>query len=164
MSAYLVHTDTIDYIVAMLRVHRPHGGQTFYFRGPYADRESLEQAGIIEHHTAKLVWTEAETIGAVLYHQNWRSIEARYPDCVGRPERAPGPINASPYYAQKHVSAPQAVIALKSLACLEYQSCETDDYQQTLAYALLKWIEGICINAIPGYDEAPWGWEREVAS
>lgn len=52
------------------------------------------------------------------------------------------------------ISDPVAV--LKLCQCLDYQSCETDDWQETRACSLLKNIISAAIDALPGYDEAPW--------
>jgi len=41
--------------------------------------------------------------------------------------------------------------------CVEYQSCESDDYHKSWAYlALLKLVYAAAQKA-PGYDETPWG-------
>jgi hypothetical protein len=52
------------------------------------------------------------------------------------------------------VSNPVAI--LKLCQCLDYQSSETHNWQETRACSLLKNIVSAAINALPGYDEAPW--------
>jgi hypothetical protein len=52
------------------------------------------------------------------------------------------------------------VSILKLCDCLEYQSCETEDYNETVAYRLLNVIRRAAIRILPGYDDAKW----EIAS
>jgi hypothetical protein len=48
------------------------------------------------------------------------------------------------------------VSIIKLAQCLDYQSCETDDWKDTQACGILKSIINAAINALPGYDAAPW--------
>ena len=86
------------------------------------------------------VWPEDEREGAItaMWNQCVRSVAYRYPDCteddlpgtIGRtrtlPENARWPIVEDDFN-------PRRVLA--AIGCLEYQSCETRDYEQTDAYA-----------------------------
>jgi hypothetical protein len=99
---------------------------------------------------------EASTVARILRYQNLRSLQARYPSdwqdfLQGQPAYRYRPL------AKAEIDP---VAVLKSCACLEYQSCETDDYDRTLAYKLVKAIAETAIGALPGYEAAPWGWER----
>lgn len=49
-----------------------------------------------------------------------------------------------------------SVAILRACACLEYQSCEADDYESTDAFAVLKAIRAAAIESLPGYSEADW--------
>lgn len=96
----------------------------------------------------------------VLYRENIRSVLTRYPkDTI---ESAPGPIKKPAHItvtARDHCTAAlrlPAVALLKMLDCLEYQSCESDDWENTVAYRLLNAIRRAAIRAIPGYEDAPW--------
>ena len=53
-----------------------------------------------------------------------------------------------------------AVVILKQISCYEYQSCETDDWKDTEAYAFCQSLRHATIDRLPGYEEAPWGWEE----
>jgi hypothetical protein len=48
------------------------------------------------------------------------------------------------------------VVVLKLCDCLDYQSCETEDWETTAACKLLRRIRNEAIRLIPGYEEAPW--------
>ena len=102
----------------------------------------------------------ASAYADILYQENVRSVRGRYPSDTW--ETLPGPI-VKPLHiivsGQDTCSAKlrlQPVWILKMCDCLEYQSCETDDYRQTLGFDLLDRIRGAAINALPGYDAAPW--------
>jgi len=49
-----------------------------------------------------------------------------------------------------------AVAVVKLCDCLDYQSCETDDWETTPACRLLRRIRDKAVRLIPGYEEAPW--------
>lgn len=96
----------------------------------------------------------------LLYQENIRSVQARYPEDSW--ESLPGPcvkplhliVDARDDTLAKYRLSPVAI--LKLCDCLEYQSCETDDYRETAAFELLERIRRAAIRALPGYDKAPW--------
>jgi hypothetical protein len=45
---------------------------------------------------------------------------------------------------------------LKLCAGFSYQACETPDWEQSIAYSLIRRIEKAAIDKLPGYDDAPW--------
>ena len=49
---------------------------------------------------------------------------------------------------------------LHMCSCLEYQSCESPDWRETLAYRLILAIKDAAIRALPGYDDAPWEYTK----
>ena len=96
----------------------------------------------------------------VLYQENIRSVRARYPE--DKWDGLPGPI-VKPIHIvvtiRDEVSAAyqlKPVAILKMCDCLEYQSCETEDYRQTVAFDLLDDIRRAAIKALAGYEDAPW--------
>jgi len=46
---------------------------------------------------------------------------------------------------------------LKILHCFEYQSCERDDWPQSLVYTLIRRAEASLMRRAPGYEATPWG-------
>lgn len=92
----------------------------------------------------------------ILYQENVRSVLHRYPAD-----------NRSDYLlrcrvTRQHVNQHQpstSVEIIKLCACLDYQSCETDDYRTTLAHDLLEQIKQAAIYELPGYEDAPWTYE-----
>lgn len=101
----------------------------------------------------------AETWANALYLENVRSVLTRYPQDTF--ETAPGPLDKPkviriPAGAVARPPIENPVAILKLCDGLEYQSCETDDYRQTAAFALLNEIRGAAIRGLPGYDRAEW--------
>lgn len=102
----------------------------------------------------------------ILYCENIRSVQSRYPDDSF--DDLPGLIQKPEMLEVTHQDIAwqavyghlKAVDILKMCDCLEYQSCETDDYRSTLAFKLLDRIRGAAIHDLPGYDSAPWEWEK----
>lgn len=99
----------------------------------------------------------AEAYAEVLYRENIRSVRHRYPE-----GDLPGPITPTLRIritladARSITGHLPPISILKMCDCLEYQSCETDNYRETDAYDLLNQIRRAAINKLPGYDDAPW--------
>ena len=113
--------------------------------------------------------TELTTLYAdVLYQENIRSVRARYPE--DKWDDLPGPC-AKPIHIvasgmERALAAYRRtpVQILKMCDCLEYQSCETDDYRESIACELLEAIRRAAIRALAGYEDAPWDYEPESAA
>lgn len=88
----------------------------------------------------------------VLYQQNVRSVNHRY-----RESEEPEPLAPSGVELAASVIGISAVQILKMCNCLEYQSCENDDYYDTVAYRLTVAIKDAAIRQLPGYEGAEWG-------
>lgn len=96
----------------------------------------------------------------ILYQENIRSVRERYPEDAW--EEIPGPIIKPLHiivcWKDEDCGAMRLnpVAILKLCDSLQYQSCETENYEQTTAYKLLHAIRQAAIRALPGYDGAPW--------
>ena len=145
MSAYVVDKATIDVMVrAGLRVrYKPMG---------------WHHAG--QHH--HLDESTANRIGQMLLDECVHSVSHHYQD-DGITE-LPGPNNAYwlvPYKYQDALHLPEPVVILKTIACYEYQSCEHPEWETSEAKAFCETLRHIVITGLPGYEEAPWGWEED---
>ena len=121
-----------------------------------------ETRGIENLTSAELATLYANT----LYQENIRSVLARYPkDTL---ESAPGPIDKPASIAVTLRDSTLAKYRLKAVAilkmcdCLDYQSCETDDWEETVAFRLLANIRAAAIRTLPGYEDAPWDYCADV--
>jgi hypothetical protein len=88
----------------------------------------------------------ADAFGRILWNENIKSVAYRYAD---------EPFHKKEYKFEDCEILP-AVQIIKACHCLEYQSCETKRYERTVAYKIVKAIEGTAINNVDGYEEALW--------
>lgn len=92
---------------------------------------------------------DPQALGRILYAANVVSVEYRYPDTKGEPVIV---------WRYRAPSKPLDVVAfLKSLDCLEYQSCELPTWNGSRAQRIIEWSRRCAIGLLPGYDNAPWG-------
>ena len=89
----------------------------------------------------------------LLAAENVRSLRHRYPKDSYEAEEGTPDAAAIARWREAPLS-PGAM--LKALACFDYQSCETDDYRQTPAAALVERMRTDAINKCPGFEEAEW--------
>ena len=114
----------------------------------------------------------AQNVAKGLALENIRSVAHRYPD--DKDGERPGPglkdadiIEACQIYAGHFAKRMGGVIVmaedvlepvqvLKLVSSLDYQSCETDDWEMTLAAQQLRWIMSDAISHLDGYEDADW--------
>ena len=135
---------------------------TFRVDPRYVD--GLKHPDAVSRGFENLTNAELATLYAnTLYAENVRSVSARYPNDA--PEQLPGPINRPDsicvtwrhFESKYYVLSPIAI--LKMCDGLEYQSCETEDWEQSVAYKLLTAIRKAAIRKLDGYDDAPWSYD-----
>lgn len=134
--------------------------------------DALVTAGLINCQHAHLRWehdgegrqldyTNADEIGSMLWAENVRSVQARYPDILEEQGDYPGPIDFEAeqvfaYRWQRNTIEPVAV--LKAIDCYQYQSCEHGDaWRASEAFQFCEALKEDMIGRLPGYREAPWG-------
>jgi hypothetical protein len=101
-------------------------------------------------------------IGKWLMEENEKSVLSRYPQDTL--DSAPGCIGerSTNYKFREFLPALKPVEVLKACHCLDYQSCEHDEWPQSLAYGILQSIERAAMRQLPGYENAPWGVPKRV--
>lgn len=103
----------------------------------------------------------AERIAKELAMENIRSVQARYDSNDGADGEE---ITEAVRIAKAMCIRPpklSAIQIIKMCHCYEYQSCETDDWQDTLACRQIRYIEKQAIRELPGYDAAEWGYQTD---
>lgn len=135
MSAFVVDQDHIDELVS--------AAIDLEIRAHLATDRGYRQ---VNHE-------DANDLGRMLWAENVRSVIYRY--------RLSGTAEAAEY--QSAVEAYRFIWrpvppgrAAKRLACFEYQACECDDWEESLAYDFGSQIARALIAKLPGYAEAPW--------
>jgi hypothetical protein len=98
------------------------------------------------YHNGDTCHLDGEGMGMILAEQNARSVNARYR------EQTTVDYSWTPIYRLPT----NAVQILKACNCYDYQACETDDYDTTLAHAIIQAIQSKAIRSLPGYDAAEW--------
>jgi hypothetical protein len=57
-----------------------------------------------------------------------------------------------------------AIQAIKAAQCLRYQSCECDDFEESVAFKLIEAIIADAIPRLEGYESAEWGITDKVTA
>lgn len=116
-------------------------------------------SALAHYAVVKKVWLDGrsatqddfKSIYKVLAAENVRSVCCRYED--DKPENYAAFVSGRG--VKPHVVL-DAVQVVKLADCLEYQSCETENYRETEAYKLLNRIRSAATYSLPGYDDAKW--------
>ena len=156
MSAYICNPETFVALAAYAagRHHRGYPGSATD-RIPPAYLRAFNGPDL-SHYSSQ---ERAEFFAEVLYEENIRSVLTRYPNDTL--ESAPGPLEKPKRIEifDRDVTSPPVtdpIAILKLCDGLEYQSSETDDWRETLAFALLGAIRKAAIRELSGYDDAEW--------
>lgn len=177
MSAYLVDPETVDYILAWAQRYRGRNDAGLAYRDVHVPANAPDLASyraaqspcLTDHfgpwpHSTWRMGTDLDQTGQLLFDQNIRSIEERYPDTVDRPENAPGPCDQSrirhyTYQNPNRLLELRPTWVVRVCECWRYQSCETDDHRDTAAWALVDAIREDAIRALvdTASPDAPWG-------
>lgn len=142
MSAYLVAPEHIAALAAYAV-----SGRTPYALHEWEGGDKTETAKNVAKHLAVA---------------NLKSVITRYPDDTSgnRPGAAPEDdiyVTESMRFAAKYSRMPQVLSALDILnmaMCYEYQSCEPDDWETSLAAQQIRWIVSKAIRNLPGFDNS----------
>lgn len=132
MSAFLVSPFHINALVTWAGLARGTMQRSYYWQG-----------------RRRYFAGDLDRVASVLFAEHVRSVNRRY--------RQADPAHGfafRPEHAAALRLSPVAVI--KACHCLAYQSCETDDWEDTEAFAILRGIEDCAVRALPGYELAAW--------
>ncbi len=95
----------------------------------------------------------ANDFGRMLWAENVRSVVHRY-RLSGTAEAAEYESAVEAYcFTWRPVSPGRAA---KRLTCFEYQACECEDWEESLAYDFGSRMARALITKLPGYAQAPW--------
>lgn len=145
MSAFVVSHDHINTLLTFANKHARDYGRI------YPNRENSQQVLNLSNVD------DLQKIAEILYAQNVRSVHCRYPgdETVFTLPGVVGEVGTDIHFrfARKNITA---VAQLKLLSCYDYQSCETDDYPESLAARIVEALRKQAISALPGYADAEW--------
>lgn len=103
----------------------------------------------------------ASEVGQMLLDECVKSVCYRYDD--SEVTDLPGPTNAEwliPFQYKHLINPPTLVEVLKMISCYEYQSCEHPEWEDSEAHCFCRALRKCTISRLPGYEEAPWGWDK----
>lgn len=95
---------------------------------------------------------EADKTGAMLWRENYKSVNYRYQER----DRCPK-YTLTPFDATSPLCKNLPINVLSCIACLEYQSCEHPGWARSEAKRFLSELRDVAIRQLPGYADAPWG-------
>jgi len=127
MSAYLVPDYHINALVSWARDRHGSGAVSYYWGGRRRE-----------------VRGDEKRIASVLYAENVRSVNSRY--------KEHDPAHGFKFQYVSNVLNPIDVI--KGCHGYGYQACETDDWEQSEAFAIIAAISQSAIRALPGYEDS----------
>jgi hypothetical protein len=155
MSAFVVDKSLIDLLVAAADHYgRRGGGSRMQWwqtdeQGGYAGWRYLWPAEDEDdsHYTASQV-------GQMLVDENVRSVHHRYSDTDPDRGDLPGPVDA--YYMGPYVYEPPGRVlspgeVFAAIDCLDYQSCEHDEWRSSEAHAFLESLREAACRHVDGY-------------
>jgi hypothetical protein len=157
MSAYVVDPRTIDYLVAWAQRHRyQRSGLQVRIPRTLAKADLPAWLDYQPGDSFYAVSVRADELGQLLMAANVKSVRHRYPDCPT--DDMPGPVDQRNVWRYRFTPIQadlNAAWVIKSCDCLDYQSCEVEDWRDSLAYAVVQAIREDAIGELT--DDAPWG-------
>lgn len=155
MSAFIVSTDHIDYLLTAGLGMFSRGSNLSWLGTPETPQEGNYQRGevwgprAIQNAQAirrELTRETANRVGSMLLAENRASVNHRYDGYEVEEEYTykPSPVPVCP------------VQVLAAIVCLDYQSCEHEEWRDSEARAFLDALQKKAIHALPGYDNTMW--------
>jgi hypothetical protein len=144
MSAFIVGHDHIDALLTFAIARK-----TLYY---------VAATGV----TVEITLDNASAIGAILLQENERSVRHYDPDTPADDLPGTDGERADNYafrvFELCHQLPREQIVVwvLKACDCFDYQACETDDYDSSLACRIIDCIHDTAVESLMGYDEAPW--------
>lgn len=130
MSAFIVSDETITAMLQAATARYQGDGASYYWKGNLYP---------FNGHAAE--------VGQKLIDENYRSINYRYTETYAPHQYIHRPLN----------KRYEPVEIIKLCNCYRYQCCETDDWEDSEAYAIMDALKERAIFSLPGYDDAKWG-------
>ena len=167
MSAFMCTSDTFAALVTACDCLK-QPGQYFGYRREVFSLSKEAQLPIV-----KCACNEAELMRNILAYENIRSLSARYPNDEQRAWLHDDSDDAKALAHECSIrfmpigevtewcTRGQYGKVLHLMACYEYQSCESDDWETTTAYKFCRELEQLILSklrdSIPDADQPSWG-------
>ena len=100
-------------------------------------------------------------VAQLLWDENRKSIEYRYPDTINHPKNIPGQIGEDFIIRSTDLTRSFKTIeplqVLMSCNCYCYRSCEHEEWQTSRAKRIIDNLKAEVIRQLPGYKDCIWG-------
>lgn len=147
MSAFLCDTDHLSAVVNAVRLtsHMSQMVESYLTQGAMQSVQTGDNSPL-------------EALYLDLLQANLDSLGARYPDTTRGDwaDEVTARLNPKAKYAS-------VVAAIKGVQCYQYQACEHAGWKDSTAHKFTKELIGELICALPGYNEAAWGYEPDAS-
>ncbi len=145
MSAYVVNKRHIDALVtgALECGQRDRSRFSWYHEG--------------QRHEVEDITESAASLGALLWRENVKSVQARYPESASDDLPRPSGFDADEaafYRFEPLAESLTMVELLKAVHGYEYQTCEHAGWPTSEAHAFIEALKDSAINYLDGYSEA----------
>ena len=128
MSTYIVSEEHITAMLNIMSPKYPGDAHSYYWNGTRHPFGGNKQA-----------------IGQKLLDENYRSVNYRYSENIPTPK-----------FTLKMVHSRTPVETLKACVSYSYQTCETPDWQESEAFAIVQEIKACATRKLEGNEEASW--------
>lgn len=172
MSAFVVGTDHIDYLVTAVAVaaRHPYGlGAVHGITPEQANHITGMGGGDALAHSYGTMWHPEQNLaalGRVLLWENIRSVATRYPDDTIEELPGPRPMVTPPQYHYTHVSPVLVHPAqtIRAIECWQYQTSEYDGHDQAPGWQATDLLYKAAVRDLIGdRDDLQWEWDRDTA-
>lgn len=136
MSAFLCNDDVFDLLAAAIQQ---------WAVNVYTDAQNLNGR------------TDYATMADILRAENVKSVNYRYNESTPAAKYRCNPLSLD----RAAVAIRPEVLILQAVRCVRYQSCETPEYETSLAHRILEAIQAKAIHNLTSVDDAPWEYTRE---
>jgi hypothetical protein len=92
----------------------------------------------------------AEDVERILVEENVRSVLYRYGGRLGDDEKQAAASYRFAYFTTSGAGA------INAGNCLDYQSCETEDWESSIAWRICRALVSNATARLPGYEAAAW--------
>ena len=140
MSAFIVSDTHINALVRYASRHK----LSVYFNRQLGFPFGKERLNVHDNEQA---------IAQILLDENVKSVNYRYRD---------NEVMSITY--DRGAPILTAIQAIKAAQCLRYQSCECDDFEESIAFKLIEAIIADAIPRLEGYESAEWGITDKVTA
>lgn len=145
MSAFIMSEETINKMIVFMQnaVKNENHKSIIHF----LSYQSGKEFAFMFEQENYLINDRARIIGQYLVDNNYASVNYRYND-----KSEPYKFTYKPSYQSISI-----VQFLKYVDCLEYQSCEIENFYQSRFYYDLNAMRNMAISLLDGYSQASWG-------